>query len=75
VPISTWSGASTGESFCFIAGHEKPLDASRLKQLYSDHKTYERRVAENVEKLVKERWITRADGDELIAEAKRARVP
>jgi hypothetical protein len=75
VPTSTWSGASTGQSFCFIAGHEKPFDASRIKQLYPDHKTYERKIQANVEKLVKERWITRGDGDELIAEAKKARVP
>jgi hypothetical protein len=75
VPTSTWSGASTGESFCFIAGNEKPLDMSLVKQLYPDHKTYERKVIENVEKLVKERWITRADGDELISEARKARFP
>jgi hypothetical protein len=75
VPTSTWSGSSTGESFCFIAGHEKPFDAPRLKQLYRDHKVYERKVTDDVEKLVTERWITRADGDELIAEAKNARIP
>jgi hypothetical protein len=75
VPTSTWSGASTGESFCFIAGHEKPLDASRIKQLYPDHQTYERKFEAYVQRLVKERWITRADGDELIAGAKGARVP
>ena len=75
VPTATWSGASTGESFCFIAGHEKPFDPGRIKELYRDQNTYERKVTANVQKLVKERWITRADGNELIAEAKRARVP
>jgi hypothetical protein len=70
-----WSGASTGESFCFIAGHEQPFDVSRIQQLYPDHKTYERKVEASVERLVKERWITRADGEDLIEEAKRARVP
>jgi len=75
VPTSIWSGASTGESFCFIAGNEKPFDAFRLKRLYPDHKTYERKVIENVGKLVKERWITQPDGGELIAEAKSARIP
>jgi hypothetical protein len=75
VPTSIWSGSSTGDSFCFIAGNEKPLDPTRIKQLYPDHGTYERKVAADVERLVKERWITRADGDALIAEAKRAIVP
>ena len=64
-----------GESFCFIAGNEKPFDAFRLKRLYPDYKTYERKVIENVGKLVKERWITQPDGGELIAEAKSARIP
>jgi hypothetical protein len=75
VPTATWTGASTGASFCFIAGHETPLDPARLKKLYPDHKTYERQVAANVAKLVKDRWIVKADGDELIAEAKKASIP
>jgi hypothetical protein len=75
VPTATWSGASTGESFCFIAGHEKPFDPAGIKELYRDQKTYARKVTTNVQKLVKERWITRADGAQLIAEAKRTRVP
>jgi hypothetical protein len=75
VPTATWTGSSTGASFCFIAGHETPLDPTRLKKLYPDHKTYERQVAANVAKLVKDRWIVKADGDELIAEAKKASIP
>ena len=75
VPTAAWSGSSTGASFCFIAGHETPLDPARLKKLYPDHKTYERQVAANVAKLVKDRWIVKADGDELIAEAKKASIP
>ena len=75
VPTAVWSGSSTGESFCFIAGNEKPFDAAQLRKLYPDHKTYEQKVAADVAKLVKERWITREDGDELIAEAKKASIP
>jgi hypothetical protein len=75
VPTSSWSGTSTGESFCFIAGNEKPLDPAQIRYLYPDHKTYERKVAADVDRLVKERWIMHADGEELIGEAKRARVP
>jgi hypothetical protein len=75
VPASTWSGSSTGESFCFIAGHETPIDPARLKKLYPDHKAYERNVAADVTRLVKERWIRPQDGDELIAAAKKASIP
>lgn len=37
VPVSTWSGTSTGASFCFIAGHEQPFEKSTLQALYPDH--------------------------------------
>jgi hypothetical protein len=75
VPAATWNGASTGESFCFIAGHEIPFDATRLTNLYPDHQTYVRKVEESVSKLVRERWITAEDGKDLVEEAKQARIP
>lgn len=75
VPTAVWSGSSSGESFCFIAGHEKPFDHARLTQLYGDHKSYVGKVTANVAVLVKARWITREDGKEVIAEAKRAGIP
>jgi Alpha/beta hydrolase domain len=75
VPTSTWFGSSTGESFCFIAGHENPIDPVHLKRIYLDHKTYEKQVISDVTKLVKPRLITPQDGEELIAEAKRASIP
>ena len=75
VPTSTWFGSSTGESFCFIAGHENPMDPARLKRIYPDHKTYEKQVTSDVAKLVKARLITPQDGEELIAEAKQASIP
>jgi hypothetical protein len=75
VPTSTWFGSSTGESFCFIAGHENPIDPVHLKRIYPDHKTYEKQVISDVTKLVKARLITPQDGEELIAEAKRASIP
>ena len=75
VPISTWYGNSTGASFCRIAGHEVPLDAVRLKELYPTHEFYVRAVIANVSRLVDERVLMRADGEEMIAEAKKAPVP
>ena len=75
VPTATWFGSSTGTSFCFIAGHEVPFDSAHLKQLYPNHKAYEREVAADVTRLNKERWITRADSVELMEGAKRANVP
>lgn len=73
VPTSTWNGNSTGESFCRIAGHEKPFDAARLAELYPTPGDYAKAVEANVKALVAARFITEADGQALMAEARRAK--
>jgi hypothetical protein len=75
VPTSTWFGSSTGESFCFIAGHEVPFDRAQLKKLYPNHKAYVNAVAKNLSSLVSQRFVTRADANKLLEEAKGAEVP
>ncbi|GAA2160062.1 alpha/beta hydrolase domain-containing protein [Actinomadura napierensis] len=75
VPTSTWYGNSTGASFCSIAGHEVPFTPQRLAQLYPDHGTYVRAVTRDTERLVAGRFLTRADGTEIIREAAHADVP
>jgi hypothetical protein len=42
VPTSTWTGNSTGASFCFIAGHEIRFDRERLTRLYPDRAAFVR---------------------------------
>ena len=71
VPTSTWFGNSTGASFCGIAGHETPFDAARLKALYPSPGDYAQKVSDNVAALVKQRVVTKEDGDALIADAKK----
>ena len=73
VPTSTWNGNSTGESFCRIAGHEKPFDAARLAELYPKPGDYAKAVEANVKALVAARFITEADGKALIADARLAK--
>ncbi len=75
VPTSTWFGNSTGKSFCTIAGHEVPFDAARVRELYPTHAAYVQAVTKDVEDLVAKRFITKQDGDALIADAKKADVP
>jgi hypothetical protein len=75
VPASTWFGSSTGESFCFIAGHEVPLDKAQLKKLYPAHNAYVAAVAKNLSSLVSQRFITKADAKNLLEEAKKADIP
>jgi len=73
VPTSTWLGNSTGESFCRIAGHEKPFDTARIAELYPQPGDYAKAVEANVKALVAARFITEADGQSLIAEARLAK--
>jgi hypothetical protein len=75
VPTSTWSGNSTGASFCFIAGHEVPFSRDQLRTLYADHATYVSKLTQNVFDLVRARFVTLEDGNALIHEAIQARVP
>ncbi|HYI19106.1 MAG TPA: alpha/beta hydrolase domain-containing protein [Solirubrobacteraceae bacterium] len=69
VPTSTWTGSSTGDSFCFIAGHEIPFEQARLDALYPTRGSYVGAVARNVRALVAQRYLTPEDGRELIREA------
>ena len=75
VPTSTWFGSSTGESFCFIAGHEVPFDRAQLKKLYPNHKAYVNAVANNLSSLVTQRFVIKADGKKLLEEARKAEIP
>ena len=75
VPTSTWYGSSTGASFCFIAGHEVPLDDATLRSLYPTHGVYVRKVVRDVGTLVAQRYLTVPDGLQLIRDAARADVP
>ncbi len=74
VPTSTWIGNSTGQSFCRIAGHEIPFDQAKLKTLYKSQGAYEAAYKKDVDKLVKQRFITKDDGKMLKKHAKDTRV-
>jgi hypothetical protein len=75
VPTAQWTGTSTGASFCFIAGHEKPFGEAQLKALYPTRAAYVKAVRKNVAELVNARFITREDGEKLVVEARRAKMP
>ena len=75
VPTSTWHGNATGASFCFIAGWEEPFSAQTLQTLYPTHGTYVSKVAHDTVRLTAQRFITAADGVEMIREAAQSIVP
>ena len=71
VPTSTWYANATGESFCRIAGYEVPFAAERLTALYPAKAAYVTAVEASVADLVKQRFVTKEDGRELVEQAKR----
>ena len=74
VPTSSWTGSSTGASFCFIAGHEIPFTRDRLTALYPTKDSYLKAVRRNVADLVARRFLVREDGEELLEDAARGPV-
>jgi hypothetical protein len=74
VPTSTWTGRSTGASFCSIAGHEIPLPQATLDALYPTRGAYVGAVVRDVRSLVAQRYLTPEDGRALVREAARTDV-
>ncbi|MGY5885399.1 alpha/beta hydrolase domain-containing protein [Modestobacter lacusdianchii] len=70
VPRSTWYGTATGASFCYIAGYEVPFDEATIDALYPKPRDYVRQVRQNVRDLEDAGYLTPADADWLIEEAR-----
>jgi hypothetical protein len=49
-------------------GHKTPFDWPRLEALYGTYKGYAAKVADAVDRLVKERWLTTGDARRVTAE-------
>jgi hypothetical protein len=69
VPAATYTFTSPGPGTCRELGTTTPYDSAKLDGLYGNHKKYEARVAASVDQMVKDRWITKSDGDRIKAEA------
>lgn len=74
VPTSTWTGSSTGSSFCFIAGHEIPFSAETLARLYPSQSAYEAAFDARTDALVADRVVTPEDAEMLKDLARRTPV-
>jgi hypothetical protein len=68
VPVATYVTNSTGPGTCREMAHKIPLDWARLETLYGSYKSYATKVAEAVDRLVKERWLTEGDARRVSAE-------
>jgi hypothetical protein len=65
VPSAAFATTSPGPGTCRELGHKVDLDASRIQTLYGNEKSYADKVAQSVDKLVKEHWLTDADGRKI----------
>jgi hypothetical protein len=68
VPSATYYTSSKGETFCPELGHTVAFDWARLNSLYGTPQNYAAKVAQSVERLVRERWLTESDGRKIKAE-------
>jgi hypothetical protein len=69
VPIATYFTSSKGETFCPELGHTVPFDWQRLTALYGTPQNYAAKVAQSVDRLVAQRWLTESDGRKIKAES------
>jgi len=69
VPIASYFTTSKGETFCPELAHTVPFDWARLNSLYGTPQNYRAKVAQSVDRLVRERWLTESDGRRIKAEA------
>jgi alpha/beta hydrolase family protein len=65
VPVATYFATSTGPGNCREMGHKVDFDSARIRTLHGTDKDYAAKVTQSVDKLVKERWLTEADGRKI----------
>ena len=73
-PTASYFGASPGPGTCRELGHIVVFDAARVKSLYGDQKQYVAKVNQSVDRVVKERFFSEADGNKMKAEVLAAPV-
>jgi len=69
VPVATYYTTSKGETFCPELAHTVPFDWGRLNRIYGTPENYRAKVAQSVDRLVRERWLTESDGRRIKAES------
>lgn len=68
VPAATYHVSRTGPITCRNLGYRTPFDWPRLEQAYGSSTNYTAKVAQSVERLIKERWLTESDGRRIKTE-------
>ena len=68
-PAASYTTTTPGPGTCRELGSTTAFDSAKLDSLYGNHKKYEAKVAESVDAMVKERWITKSDAQKIKADA------
>lgn len=69
VPVATYFTNTNGPGTCPELGHKTLFDSTRFNALYGSPSMYARKVAQSVDALVRQRWLTPSDGKKIKAEA------
>jgi len=67
VPIATYTTTTAGPGTCRELGRTIPYDWARLEALYGSQKNYAAKVAQSVDQMVKDHWITSSDARKIKA--------
>jgi hypothetical protein len=69
VPVATYYTTSKGDTFCPELAHTVPFDWVRLNKVYGTPENYRAKVAQSVDRMVREHWLTESDGRRIKAES------
>lgn len=67
VPAATYTFTTAGPGTCRELGRTIPYDWARLEALYGNQKNYAAKVAESVDQMLKDHWITNSDARKIKA--------
>jgi len=69
VPVATYFTNTNGPGTCAELGHKTAFDASRFTSLYGTPAKYAAKIAQSVDALVRQHWLTASDGKKIKVEA------
>jgi hypothetical protein len=69
VPAASYATNSPGPGNCREMGHKAAFDVSRMTTLYGNNRSYTAKVAQTVDRLAKEHWLTEGDARRVKAES------
>lgn len=75
VPIDTVAHTTLFSGFCILDGYNVPFDDAALDGLYRNHGDYVKQVAQESERLVRDRLWLKPDAQGVVTAAAHAQVP